>query len=395
MPSRLANFIELKSFGTIGYVVSALFAYFTYSNIIYPYYLGPLRNIPRGKNAFWHYITYMYDYITGNPAKHLKLTQKYGPVVHVRKNLVLVNDESVRQYYKTYKFPKAKLYSLFDINGPNLFSTVNKDFHVGMKKLIAPAFNNKTLAAMESSIYKVGSNSLVKYLDSYLDNEPNREFDFYHLFNSNTFDVITKMVFGTEFNSTWDEKKGYYYRDLLQNSVKWQFYRIFLPFINHIELPIETVFRPIILENIHNRRQLNEAHNDILQSMIDSEDPDTGAKLTDLEIVNECYILLLAGMDTTANTLTWTLYELLKHPESLDLVTTEVLNNFPNLSEPITINDAKKKLKYLEAALLEAMRLHPGAGGSIPREVPEGGVTICGHYIPPKVLIKLNNIFHS
>jgi cytochrome P450 len=95
--------------------------------------------------------------------------------------------------------------------------------------------------------------------------------------------------------------------------------------------------------------------------------------------------LLFAGMGTTANTLTWALYELLRNPDVYELVEKDILEEFPNFNEPISVEKAKSNLKYLEAALLESMRIYPVAPGGLPRVVPKGGVTIAGHYLPANV----------
>jgi cytochrome P450 len=149
---------------------------------------------------------------------------------------------------------------------------------------------------------------------------------------------------------------------------------------------MEILFNPVIMDNIRKRRSSSKIHTDILQSMIDSKDSETDESLTDLEIVDECIILLFAGMDTTANSLTWILYEMIKSPNIYKLVADEIIEKFPNLNEPISLDRAKNELKYLSAAILEGFRMHPVASGALPREVPEGGITIAGHYLPAKVV---------
>jgi cytochrome P450 len=324
--------------------------------------------------------------LKGDPEVHMELSLEYGPVVHLKNNLVLINETSIRKSYMTYKFPKSKIYEGFDINGPNIFSAINKGFHQRVRKLILPAFSNKTLADIEPTIYRVGSESLVKYLESYLDTQPSKEFDIMYLFHADTLDVISELVFGETLNTIWDEKKGLYCIKELEKSQYILFLRQQIALFRHIKLPMETLFKPMILENINKRRNSNEVHTDILQSMIDSKDPETGEYLTDLEIVDECLTLLLAGMDTTANSLTWILYEVIKNPRIYKLVADEIVDKFPNLNEPISLERAKNELKYLSAAILEGFRMHPVAAGFLPREVPEGGLNIDGHYLPAKVI---------
>ncbi|KXN74697.1 cytochrome P450 [Conidiobolus coronatus NRRL 28638] len=321
---------------------------------------------------------------------HLDLVQRYGSIVHVKDNMVLVQNPNLKKHYMTYKFAKHPIYKLLDISGPNLFSSTDKDFHASRKKLIAPAFSIKSLSKMESTIYRAGSDSLIKYLHSQLDKNESKEIDFYPLFNSNTMDIITELIFGESLNTTWDKSKSQYYSQLTTTSGYNIFLKAVLPFYKPLNSPIET-FKPRILENIKIRRESTNVHYDILQSLIDAEDPETGGKLSDLEIFSECIVLLFAGIETTSTTLTWTLYEILKHPEVYKLVADEVLEKFSDLNNPVSISEAKTELKYLEAAILESMRINPVVTGALLRVVPEGGITVEGCYLPENTTMSMDS----
>lgn len=59
--------------------------------------------------------------------------------------------------------------------------------------------------------------------------------------------------------------------------------------------------------------------------------------------------VLLAGRDTTASTLSWTFYELARHPEILKKLRAEIIEHVGVIRAP-TYNDLKK-MKYLQASL--------------------------------------------
>jgi cytochrome P450 len=239
---------------------------------------------------------------------------------------------------------------------------------------------------MEDRIANVGSSSLVNYLNQNLINEDSKEIDLFKLFHYNTLDVISELIFGKNLNTTTDSQSAKYYFEGIEKTQKLLFIRLLVPFSNFIRLPMEYMFKPIILDNIQKRRSSSKTHHDILQSLIDARDPDSGEGLKDLEIVDECLVLLFAGMDTTANTMTWTLYEILKHPDIYKLVRDEILEKFPDLNKPISYDLARNKLEYFEACVLESMRKNPVGAAPMPRIVPEGGLTVNGYYLPPKVL---------
>lgn len=88
--------------------------------------------------------------------------------------------------------------------------------------------------------------------------------------------------------------------------------------------------------------------------------------------------------DTTSTTLTYLFWELARHPEwqrklrseiSHDIVWTDGLPSFKDISE----------LPLLDAVVNEALRLHPAAPASLPRETPVGGRMLNGVFIPEKV----------
>lgn len=90
-----------------------------------------------------------------------------------------------------------------------------------------------------------------------------------------------------------------------------------------------------------------------------------------------------AGADTTAGTLTYTLYFLSKHPEVKSRIMDEITENFREgtLSTVPKWQDVNK-MPYLEAVLMESMRLLPIPAWGLDRIVPDGGATIAGTFIP-------------
>ena len=108
----------------------------------------------------------------------------------------------------------------------------------------------------------------------------------------------------------------------------------------------------LVYEIIEQRRKLPQ--NDLL-SMLCANDK---AKLSDRQLRDEVITLLIAGHETTANVLTWTLMLLAQHPEIEAKLVTEVRsvlgNRLPNVGD-------RARLKYTEMVLKESMRLYPPA----------------------------------
>lgn len=86
--------------------------------------------------------------------------------------------------------------------------------------------------------------------------------------------------------------------------------------LDHVRKTNETSTK-IILELIKDRREMGTGgKNDIMSAILRAgESADPTSRLTDYEIVSELRFLLLAGQETSANTLAWALWELSKYPD--------------------------------------------------------------------------------
>lgn len=67
--------------------------------------------------------------------------------------------------------------------------------------------------------------------------------------------------------------------------------------------------------------------------------------------------ILLAGRDTTANTLSWLIYELSRHPEVVRKLRDEIFKIVGREREP-TYADLKS-MRYLQHTMNETLRLYP------------------------------------
>ena len=125
------------------------------------------------------------------------------------------------------------------------------------------------------------------------------------------------------------------------------------------------VINSTILEFIAQARQrlrdepaLREQPRNLLEAMIVAADqPDSG--LGDRHVAGNVLTMLLAGEDTTANTLAWMIHLLQRNPQALQRVQQEVRTLAP---DPAAYSfDQMEQLVYLEACASETMRLKPVA----------------------------------
>ena len=61
--------------------------------------------------------------------------------------------------------------------------------------------------------------------------------------------------------------------------------------------------KDILKEIITKRKSENRSHNDLLDMLLNTRYEDTGEVMTEEQIIDEIHVLLFAGHETTANTL--------------------------------------------------------------------------------------------
>lgn len=101
------------------------------------------------------------------------------------------------------------------------------------------------------------------------------------------------------------------------------------------------------------------------------------------EVRAHANVLILAGSETTATTLSGTTYLLCTHPAILGKLATEVRTVFKSEREIDLFS--VQKLPYMLAVLDEAMRVYPPVPSAIPRTTPPSGNVILGKYLPGNV----------
>jgi len=103
---------------------------------------------------------------------------------------------------------------------------------------------------------------------------------------------------------------------------------------------------------------LRDHPSNLLEAMLVAAD-EPGSGMDDRQVAGNVLTMLLAGEDTTANTLAWMIHLLWQNPEALAKAVAEVRRVCPD-GEPPTV-DQIGQLDYTEACAHESMRLKPVA----------------------------------
>jgi cytochrome P450 len=97
----------------------------------------------------------------------------------------------------------------------------------------------------------------------------------------------------------------------------------------------------------------------LIQAMVAAADGQGGA-ISEADVSGNILTMLLAGEDTTANTLAWTIWLLRQNPAALHAAAAEVADVLQGASVPQDVEQLSQ-LDWLEACAQEAMRLKPVA----------------------------------
>jgi cytochrome P450 len=115
--------------------------------------------------------------------------------------------------------------------------------------------------------------------------------------------------------------------------------------------------REFLLRIIADRRAgKGSQHFDFLSMYLDATDKQ-GNHFADAELLDELMTLIVAGFETSANTLNWVWYLIAKHPDVEAKLIDEAQRMVPNVSAITAENLAE--MEYTQQTLEEALRLYP------------------------------------
>ncbi|KAB5584559.1 hypothetical protein PHYPO_G00108960 [Pangasianodon hypophthalmus] len=112
----------------------------------------------------------------------------------------------------------------------------------------------------------------------------------------------------------------------------------------------------------------------------------SSSKLSLAEVYVTISELLLGGVDTTSNTMSWTLYHLARDPDVQNRLYQEVVSVCPDRRLPTT--EDLSRMPYLKAVIKETLRLYPVVPGN-GRLTMENEVVVGGYLFPKQTQFHL------
>lgn len=304
--------------------------------------------------------------------------REYGDIVALRiagiKVFLLSHPDLVEEVLVTgnRRFIKPRLLrDTKELLGDGLL-TSEGDFWLRQRRLSQPAFHRDRIAGY--------ADVMTSYTDRMLGGwKPEEVRDIHHDMMELTLEIVARTLFNT--SVTEDARKV---GDALEVALERFVDRLSLTrFLDKLPLPKNIRFHKarrtlntIIYGVIEQRRKSGEDAGDLLSMLLQARDDD-GSSMSDLQLRDEVMTIFLAGHETTAVALCWTLYLLSEHPD-VDAALHEELRSVLDGRTP-TMDDIPS-LVYTGKVIRESMRLYPPAW-RVGREAITD-VELGGYHIP-------------
>lgn len=288
-----------------------------------------------------------------------------------------VNDESLWEKHTGHSLMKLR-----PLAGDGLFTAFNSEPNwAKAHRILAPAFTKSAMANYHGAI----TATVRELVDSW--SETQTWIDIPTATNKLTFEIIARAGFSHSFGSMTDADDDPFvaamvrelsYANRRTDVIPW-FERVFRRGDHHRHLA-DLAHAHTVVDDIIDARKTNprREYRDILDLMLDSVDPDTGETLDTVNIRNQILTFLVAGSETSANTIAFALHYLSAHPEIADIVRVELDERWPTKEFPAIGYEDVAKIRSLRRVVDETLRLWPTGPGYFRRAKQD--TTLSGRY---------------
>ncbi|EOA23855.1 hypothetical protein CARUB_v10017073mg [Capsella rubella] len=338
-----------------------------------------------------------------------KLSKKYGPVMHLKlgrvPTVIVSSAETARQVLKVHDLhcctrpsltgPRELSYNYLDI----AFSPYD-DYWKEVRKLCAQElFSTKQV----HSIQPIKDEEVKKLIDSISESASQKTpVNLNKKCLSLTVSVVCRATFGVSFEGTVlnSDRFNQIVREALEMLGSFSA-SDFIPFVGWIidwlsglqsrrersKRDLNLFYEQMFDLHKQGKKQGSEDFVDLLLRFEKEEVVLGNDKLTRNHIKAILMDVLLAGMDTSAITMTWAMTELARNPRVMRKVQNEIRTQMGE--KAIISMDEIEQFHYLKMVIKETWRLHPTTPLLIPREVTSE-IQIDGYTIPVKTRLHVN-----
>ncbi|KAL2835988.1 cytochrome P450 [Aspergillus pseudoustus] len=365
---------------------------------IYRLLLNPLNKFPGFRLArlagFAHTIE-----ISKKMDRHMILYnahKKWGRFVRYGPNDISVSDPDVVRVALSPAAvcTKAPWYA-FEYPGCSLISVREREAHARRRRIWSPAFSDRALRGYEMRVERYNK-ALLRQIEA-VEGKPT---DIAKWFECWSFDIMGDLAFGQSFNML-ESPDGHWAITLLKEAQvggglsipSWAarllfafppIARDYFRFVHFCAGQIENRLR------IQGKQQNQDITHFLIGNYLSrtyKSEAERKAELTRLHFDSK--LIVVAGSDTTASTMTFLFYHIAREPGLLEHLREEI--------RALTDDGAAIDHRRIQAAPLlngciyESLRLHPAVPSGVPRKAPPEGVYVGETYIPGDTVVMVNN----
>lgn len=303
---------------------------------------------PRGIDYF-NYVQFFQRDILG---AFTKVNRDYGDIGSFpwpMNSIIIYSPEFARRVlvenHKAY-IKGEQIEELRAVVGNGLATNNDYDSWLRSRTIIAKEFNAKAIQGFNKNFEKLCREHLSAWKDD-------AEMDVCEEMKYLTFKIACETLLGVNLSKEDAAKvnEAVHYTSLVTYERIFQFFPIpyWMPTKKNSEFQrhfnnLRSIVNRLIIEE---KARVNPNPSSVLERLVHAVDPETNDRLSDDELLDEILTMLLAGHETSAHSLTWTIGLLARHPEIQEklwkLTTENTLENIP----------------YLQWVMMESMRLYP------------------------------------
>ncbi|KAI9902471.1 hypothetical protein N3K66_001823 [Trichothecium roseum] len=368
---------------------------FTLVNVALNVVRSPLRGYPGPwYTCFTHYVLKLKT-LTGQRMYYVNdLHKRYGPLVRIAPNqLASCSPDDFETIHRVGSgFNKTQWYEDWTRGkdgegiGIGLFAMTDPRQAAARRRMFARALSVTSIRANCEDVVKEKVNTAVAKIKSDLVN--GKESNVMKWWMLMASDVIGQLSFGESFEQLQVGRKSHFIEVLeavaLGVTLNYEFSgimtllkRVPMAALQHVvEAPKS--LRKYGQRAVDNLRKHSGVKGNLFATMLaHSEAADD--ELTDEDVRIEASLFLIAGADSTAVTLTYLVWAVLKRPSLQARLEDEVAA----LGDDCELDDVVlEKLPLLNAVIEESLRLYGALCGNLSRLVPPGGATLSGFRVP-------------
>ncbi|KAK9727370.1 Cytochrome P450 4V2 [Basidiobolus ranarum] len=278
---------------------------------------------------------------------HFKFISFFFPFVFT------ANPEDYRRIFSAENFPKASIYDeVGRFLGEDGLITIHHLKNGGpwkkQRQLLNQAFKVSAVKSMQNCFQRHATRFAEK-----LKGMVGSEVDMLEEITSLTLSIIIDVIGAEEAPKEFNNALLRIISDLSSPwlVIPYGGYYLRWKYRHEFKIVNDFIYKSIANYSLNRGQQAKSEYKTLLNLMVDAEEG--GLRLNSREIRDHLFAFLFAGHETTANSLSWLIWELSLHPEAANKLILE-MSQFRS-----PIQDDAHRLNYFNSCINETLRLYP------------------------------------